>query len=178
MTWTSPRTKGMWEQYARVRHFLKLARRCKKPETRFRHLIAAIYPARAITELILHSAVSQELTAFKNKNIQQSRKDCETKLAPRLPHYYLIEKIRIHDFHRFGCLPPSRETKSVFYGGPMKLTASKRVAAVKGQRSLCSSDGRFFDDETGKYTELDILLKKYLDGVSKVLANFGADWTG
>ena len=195
MTWTSPRTKGMWEQYTRARHFIKVAKRCKKPETRFRYLIAAVYPARAITELILQSAESQELTAFKNKNIKQSYKDCEIKLAPRLPYYYLIEKIRLHDFHRFGCLPPSKESQSVFYGGPMKYYARKGIAAIaitsdgpksttsgssliKEQRSLCSSDGRFFDDETGKYIELDLLLKEYLDAVFKVLTEFNTDWAG
>jgi hypothetical protein len=144
---------------------------------------------------MLQSAESQELIAFKNKNIKQSHDDCETKLAPRLPYYYLLEKIRIHDFHRFGCLPPSKDTQSVFYGGPMKLTASRGIAAkviasngpksitsggssIKEQRSLCSLDGMFFYDEKGKYVELDILLNEYLDEIYKVLSEFNADWAG
>jgi len=193
--WTSPRSMGMREQYARARRFLQAARRCKRPETRFRHLIAAIYPARAVAELMLESARKQELVAFKSKDIERSRKDCESKLAPRLPHYNLIEKIRIHDFHRFGCLPPSSDSCSVFYGGPAKLKPRKGTAAmliapagpklistgtssIEEQRSLCSSDGMFFDDEVGCYVDLESLLAEYLDGVSAVLAEFGAEWAG
>jgi hypothetical protein len=192
LNWTSPRTKGMLEQYGRARHFVQLARRCKKPETRFRYLIAAVYPARAIIELILESAANQELAAYKNKDIQHSRRDCEADIAPRLPHYHLVEKIRIHDFHRFGCLPPSPGSHSVFYGGPFKLTTKRGIAAIvigphgpqsilsgdsliKEQRSLCSSDGRFFDDETQRYIDLDQLLTSYLDEVPRLLADLGSE---
>jgi hypothetical protein len=130
LTPSNPRLQGIEEQYKRAERFVRLAKRCKKPAFQFRNLIAAVYPARAIIELMLEAAEEQELVSFKNKDAKKSRMEFEAELIPRLPYYSLIENIRIHDFHRFGCLPPLENSNMTFLGGPIKLVAKKGSAAV------------------------------------------------
>jgi len=185
----SPRMRGIYEQYRRAQHFLKLASQCKKPKSKHNNLIAAVYPARAIVELILESAAKQELPKFKNKDIQKSRADFEQEVAPKIPYYYLLEKIRIHDFHRFGCLPPEPTYREIFLGGPIKLKAQKGVAAyhiqrtgpkevatgksvIKAQRPLINSDGNFYDEDTNEYVSLFQILNDFLGEVTKVINEF------
>lgn len=64
----TPRISGIYEQYRRARHFVQLAHRCKIPASKFTNLIAAVYPARAIVELMLEASEKQEIVAFKNKD--------------------------------------------------------------------------------------------------------------
>ena len=185
----NPRMQGINEQYRRARRFVQLARRCKKPSTQFGNLIAAVYPARAVVELMLEAAEKQGLKQFHNNDHKQSRKEFEEVLAPKLPHYYLLKKIRFHDFHRFGCLPPDSHYQHVFFGGPIKLKANKGIAALKvtpkgpefvqtgdsyvrQQRPLHVQDDRFYEEETGKLLSLDQILKEYLNTVPQVIAYF------
>lgn len=185
----NPRIQGIREQYYRVQRFLRLAHRCKKPRSRFTNLIAAVYPARAIVELMLEAAEKQELRPFLNKDATKSRKDFEEMLAPTLPHYYLIEKIRIHDFHRFGCIPPNPKQRAVFFGGPIKLIAKKGTVVlrstskgpeivltgnsdVKEQRSLYMDDGRFFEEESKRLLSLEEILGDFLGAVPRAIAEF------
>jgi len=186
---TTPRKQGIHEQYYRTRRFLQLARRCKKTRSRFTNLIAAVYPARAIVELMLEAAEKQELRPFCNKDAKKSRDDFEEMLAPILPHYYLIEKIRIHDFHRFGCIPPNSKRREAFLGGPIKLIAKKGTAALQGtskgyeivltgnshakeQRPLYMDDGRFFEEESKKLLSLEEILSDFLGAVPNAIAEF------
>jgi hypothetical protein len=185
----SPRLQGIHEQHRRARRFVQLARRCKDNTTRFSNLIAAVYPTRAIVELMLEAAEKQELKSFQKKDAQKSRNDFEKVLAPKLPHYNLLEKIRIHDFHRFGCIPPNPECHRIFAGGPIKLIASKGTATIvvkpKGpkhirtgnsnieeQRPLYMRDGCFFKEESGKMLSLDEILDDFLRAVPSVIKYF------
>src|SRR5690606_34439502 len=150
---------------------------------------AALYPARAIVELMLEAAEGQELPEYRNRDVKLARKQFEGKLSPRLTHYGLIERIRIHDFHRIGCVPPDPKRVEMFFGGPMKLTASKGAAvlsipstgpkvsltgnsSVKDQRSLCNFDGAFFDPVSEQYLTLHQILVEYLTDVPEVIAWF------
>jgi hypothetical protein len=186
---TGPRLQGIYEQHRRARRFVQLARRCKNPTTRLTNLIAAVYPTRATVELMLGAAEKQELKSFQNKDAQKSRKDFEKVLAPMLPYYYLLEKIRIHDFHRFGCIPPNSKYYRMLYGGPVNLKASKGTAAlavtpkgpkhiltgnskIKEQRPLCTRDASFFEEESGKWLSLDEILDNFLRAVPSVIKYF------
>ena len=186
---TTPRIRGIYEQYYRARRFLQLAHRCKKARSRFTNLIAAVYFGRAIVELMLEAAEKQELRPFHNKDTKESYKKFEEKLAPTLPHYYLIEKIRIHDFHRFGCIPPSSKRQEVFLGGPIKLIAKAGTATLKvtpkgpkivltgnshskEQRPLYMDDGRFFEEESKKLFSLEEILEDFLSAVPNAIAKF------
>jgi hypothetical protein len=181
--------QGIYEQHQRAQRFVQLARRCKNPTAQFRNLIAAIYPSRAIIELMLEASENQELKSFQNKDAKKSRADFEKVLAPKVPHYYLIERIRIHDFHRFGCIPPNPNCSRMFYGGPVKLISSKGIAAligtpkgikykltgnsyIKEQRSLCERDGRFFEEETGEMFSLNEILGNFLSAIPSVIKYF------
>ncbi|MCJ7520822.1 MAG: hypothetical protein MUP21_01145 [Dehalococcoidia bacterium] len=185
----SPRMTGIYEQHYRAYRFLQLSHLCKKQESKFRYLIAAVYPARAIAELMLESAEKQELQKFKNKDIKKSRMDFEQVLETKLPYYSLLEKIRIHDFHRFGCIPPDPANFKTFIGGPIKLAANKGVAAmvithkrlkyiqtgnssIQKQRPLYNENGFFFDEKSEQYISLDEILREYLHAIPKVIAEF------
>jgi len=185
------KVKGVLEQYKRALRLYHLAQRCKKQSTKFFNLIAAIYPSRAIAEIMLEAAEKQELKKLLNKDIKKSRKEFEKQLVQRLPYYYLIEKIRIHDFHRFGCLPPDPKHKKTFFGGPVKLTVIKGTMAmtitskgpqftktgnssIKEQRTLCTFDGHFYDEESEKFLLLSEILEKYLSAVPEAIAYFEA----
>ena len=184
-----PRRRGIREQHRRAKCLVRTAQRTKKRSRRFRLLILATYPARATVELMLEAAECQELKAFQTTDRKKSRNDFEDTIAPRLPYYYLLEKIRIHDFHRFGCVPPNPRLREVFFGGPLKLVARKGRAVLtipaagpkvvttgastfRDQRSLCNADGQFFDDETGKYVSLEMMLVKFLAAVPAVIVDF------
>ena len=185
----SPRMQGIYEHYRRARHFVQLAHRCKNPVSKFTNLITAVYPARAIVELMLEAAEKQELVAFKNKDNKLNRNELEEIISLKSPYYYLLEKIRIHDFHRFGCLPPSLEYETGFIGGPIKLKAKKGIAAmvvtpegpkqtvtgnssIKEQRTLYTNNGLYYDEDNKKYVSLEEILVDYLDEVPKVITEF------
>jgi hypothetical protein len=138
---------------------------------------------------MLTSAEAQELRGFRGKDIKKVRKDFGEWLEPKLPYYSLLEKIRIHDFHRFGCLPPDPAHREVFVGGPTKLVAKKGTAAIvmtprgprhvttgssriQEQRPLYTDDGLFFDEKSRKYLPLEDVLHAYLNAIPKVLAEF------
>lgn len=185
-----PRMQGIYEQYKRAKRFVRLAYRCKKPRSRFNNLIAAVYPACAIVELMLEAAKKQELKQFQNKdNAEASGNQFKAKIVPRLPYYYLLYKIRIHDFHRFGCLPPSQRYKIEFIGGPIKLKAKKGsaslslmpegprftatgISSIKEERPLYTRNGLFFDEESGEYVPLDKILDDFLSAVPDVITYF------
>jgi len=138
---------------------------------------------------MLEAVEKQELSAFKNKDTKACRNKFEEEIIPKLPYYHLLENIRIHDFHRFGCLPPSQKYQSIFVGGPIKLTANKGSASlvllpaghkftvtgnssVKTQRPLYTNNGFFFDEETNEDVPLDRVLSDFLSAVPRVLSDF------
>ena len=185
----SPRVRGVREQYYRAKWLLRLARRTKKRARSFRLLMLAMYPARAVVELMLEAAEMQELAKHRDPDPRKSRKSFEDEIVPKLPYYFLIEKIRIHDFHRFGCVPPDPRCRQVFFGGLMKLRARKGAAVLaippsgpvvtttgestfKDQRSLCNADGEFFDEETKRYIPLGRILSEFLAALLPVIADF------
>ena len=175
--------QGIYEQYKRAKRFVQLARRCKKTTSRFTNLIAAVYPARAIVELMDEATKKQELRLFR------SGKKFKENIAPKLPYYNLLYRIRIHDFHRFGCLPPSQKYKTEFIGGPIKLRANKGIASlsltaekpkyvvtgnssIEEDRPLFIRNGLFFDGESGKFVPLDKILDDFLRAVPSVIEYF------
>jgi len=138
---------------------------------------------------MLEAAFKQELKTFRNAVPKESREALEAILAPKVPYYYLIEKIRIHDFHRFGCVPPDPKIRKVFIGGPIKFVPRRGTAAymvtaqgpkvvetgasrVKQQRPLVSSTGEFFDDVSSNYVSLETVLDAFLDVIPGVIAEF------
>ena len=118
------RGKGIVEQLKRCKWFLSLAVKSDDAEAKHRLLFAGLYAGRAAIEIMLEGALKQELPAFRDTDdSNKSRKDFENAVKGDIPHYALIEKIRIHDFHRFGCLPPVSNVEFQFMGGPMQLIA-------------------------------------------------------
>ena len=83
--------------------------------------ILAVYPAHAIAELMLEAAKEGSFEGFKSGSPDENRKAFESAYLADLLNYLLIEAIRIHDFHRFGCVPQ----KGFFLGGPIKIKGGK-----------------------------------------------------
>ena len=175
------RVLGVQEHYERIQTFLKLACKSEDPIVIFRLQVAGIYFARGIIELIFEVADKEQLSF--------SRNQLKETLPEKLRWYNLIEKIRIHDFHRFGLIPPNPNMKRLFCGGTIKLNAIKGKAGysiqptgpkkevtgdshINEQRPLISDDGRFYDDETNRYVSIEQILKDFLCDVPAVINEF------
>lgn len=130
MPFGSPRARGIREHLERAQLFFDLAGKEKDPKVRYRLMLGAVYSCRAITELMLEAAEKQEVKNLKNPDPKKNRDALERQVTSKLPYYALLERIRIHDFHRFGLVPPDPNFKQMMFGGPMKLAAQKGVAAV------------------------------------------------
>ncbi len=182
-----PRVSGVQEHYERIKTFLNLVDKSKEPVVIFRLQVASIYFARGIIELMFEAADKGLLKA--------SRDQLKETLLEKLRWYNLIEKIRIHDFHRFGLIPPNPNMKTLFEGGPIKLCAKKGKATysipstgpkkevtgdscIEEQRPLLFDDGRFYDDDTGKYVTMEQILKDFLCDVPAVINEFKKDLKG
>ncbi|MCG6856779.1 MAG: hypothetical protein LJE67_01790 [Salaquimonas sp.] len=185
----SPRMRGIAEHFERAEFFLGLARDQVDDRAKYRLMLAAIYSCRAITELMLEAAEKQEVGNSYDSNLNADRKALEEQIAPMLPYYFLIERIRIHDFHRFGILPPDHELKEMFFGGPVELIAQNGAATValrperpeyitngnswvQGQRPLLNQDGLFFDDDSSKCVTLHEILETFLAKAPDAISAF------
>jgi hypothetical protein len=174
---SDPRLQGIIEQYERAKLFVGEAQNYSDPRDRFRRLMAAVYFARAIVELMLESADMEV--------VKIPRPDLERRLIAMLPGYMLLEKLRIHDFHRFGVLP----RPGWFMGGLVTLRAQRGHAVlalgddgpeistsgnskVIGQRPLHMEAGRVFDEDTAQYVTIDHILERYLEAVPVAISEF------
>lgn len=181
-----PRLEGIREHLNRAIFLQTLAAKQDDASNAFRLLLSAVYSARAIVELLLETAFKQQLKGFVDADLKKSRDLLEEYVAPQLPYFYLIERIRIHDFHRFGLVPPASEYRRITFAGPAKLTAQKGTAAfaltnegpvthltgtsqIKLHRPLLIQDGKFFDDESKEFVSLEVALDAYLNKVPDVL---------
>lgn len=181
MQFGSPRLRGIREHLDRATFLFALSEKEKGTTASYRLMLAAIYSCRAITELMLEAAEKQETKV--------NRKTLEYQLAPELPYYLLVEKIRIHDFHRFGIVPPAPAFVQMQLGGPIKLIAQNGAATifvtpsgpqvlttgdskVAPQRPLYFQDGRYFDDDSSTYVKLEDILKSFLAKAPDVVAHF------
>jgi len=121
--------------------------------------------------------------------INKSRTELKEWFEKVISFFLLIEKIRRHDFHRFGCLPPASKYKTLFIGGPIKLKASSGFAgmqissegkeiiisnksSVDEQRSLYGNDGLFYDESSNRYLTLDFIVEEYTKSIQDVVKNF------
>lgn len=173
--------EGIREHFVRACLFFNTGMQTPDYANRFRILIASVYSCRAIVELMLEQADRGELTV--------SREAVKELLAEALPRYGLIERIRIHDFHRYGLVPPNPQVKMVMARGPITLKASKGAAvlqqtasgpeitctgnsSVKLRRALFSADGTFYDEDTESQVPLDQIIKDYLPAVAGAVEEF------
>jgi hypothetical protein len=182
-----PRAAGMREHLARTTMFLEVARSTRDPVARFRFLIAGIYFARGIVELMFEAADKEQVSS--------NRDQLKHQLPRKLPWYALIERLRIHDFHRFGLTPPDAKMKVLFQGGPIKLRSRKGAAvytitsqgpqahvtgasSINEQRPLLGSDGKFFDEETKQCVSLEQILTDFAKAAPAVIEEFAKQMNG
>jgi len=174
---SDPRLQGIIEQYERAKVFRREAQSYNDPRERLRRLMASVYFARAIVEIMLESADMEV--------VKISRPDLERRLIALLPGYMLLEKLRIHDFHRFGVLP----RQGWFMGGLVKLRAQGGHAVIAlgadgpevstsgnskvvGQRPLNMEGDMVLDEEAGQYVTIDQVLDRYLEAIPRAISEF------
>ena len=183
------RVRGIGEHLERAQYLFDLAQSEKDDIARYRLMLVAVYSCRAITELMLEAAEKQEVNGLDDPNPKKNREALEEQISPKLPYYSLIERIRIHDFHRFGIIPRDPHTRQVMFGGPIKLKAKKGVAAIalppdgpkfittgksqiKQQRPLLYDEGLFFDTDSSNFVSLEQVLNAFLSKAPNVISTF------
>ena len=185
----SPRVRGVREHLERAQFFLELTKKEKDLKSAHRFMLAAVYSCRALADLMLEAAEKQEIERLTDPDPKKNRAVFECQISTNLPYYDLLERIRIHDFHRFGLVPPDPKFNVTMFGGPMKLTAQNGVAAVsvtgqgpkvsttggshvKFQRPLLTQDSEFFDDDSAKFVKLEEVLRAFLEKAPDVVSEF------
>lgn len=185
----SPRLRGVHEHLDRAQFLFDAAMNSEDAKASYRLMLAAIYSCRAVTELMLEAAEMQEVSSLNNRAVKLGRKELEAQLSPKLPFYALIERIRIHDFHRLGLVPPDPEKRELMFGGPIKLRAigggvalaiaseGPRIVVsgasqVQPQRPLLTQDGKFYDEESSAYVPLSVVIGEFLARAGNVVAEF------
>ena len=185
----NPRLQGVREHFDRANLFVAQAGGADDSKTKYRLLLAAVYSCRAITELMLEAAEKQQVKLVQSSNPKASRDALEKLIAPKLKYYDLIERVRIHDFHRFGLTPPDPGVKTINLGGPIKITAQSGSGAVWAadtgievsvggaskvvlQRLLLTQDGEFFDDDAKAYVSVAVLVNSFLKDAQDVISEF------
>ena len=181
----------MREHLSRAAFFLETARTARDPTAMRRLQLAAIYSCRAVVELMFEAAERQEIKNPGEPNAHWNRKQLEDHVSPKLPFYALVERIRVHDFHRFGIVPPNSEYQEVFLGGPIKLVTQQGATVfaigmqgpvklasgnsqIKGQRPLLNQDGQFFDEESSTYVALEVIIEKFISSAHEVVVEIEA----
>lgn len=187
----SPRLLGVQEHLERVQILFDLSVKEQKLKG-YRLMLTAIYSCRAMTKLMLEAAEKQEIKQLKNQKPKINRDAYEAQIVSALPYYYLIERIRIHDFHRFGIAPPNPNQKTMFLGGPVKLKAQKGMASIslanqglqvqtsgmsqiQTQRPLLIQDGLFFDEDSHNYVAIKNILETFLEKAPCIISQFAND---
>ena len=172
---------GIREHFIRAVLYSSLGKKMDDVADRFRLMMAAVYSCQAMTELMLDRADRKELTI--------DRTDLKNVLAQELPFFRLIERIRIHDFHRYWIIPPDLRVAMRVGLGPIKLTANQGSAilqqtsegplmtitgksTIKGNRPLFSADGTFYDEDSGVSVEIDKIVADNLTAIPAAIAKF------
>ena len=179
----SQRLRGIKEHFARVELFFSLSSHIADTQAKYRLLMAAIYSCRAIPELLLTAAWNGDVESLKHLASDERRTACESAIRPLLPFYDLVERIRIHDFHRLGVVAPHPDYKTHVISGPLKVGGTSVVLTdaglqaadptrVKFQRPLLIDDGLFFDDESRRYVTLEEVLAAFIGSGSTFLDAF------
>jgi integrase len=112
------------EHLARARFFLEQAKAQKDPQKASWFVMASVYSARAVIELMVDY--------FKTKKLKEEFKDFLSAAAESVLYFKIIEYLRDHDFHRRAVrFIPGAE---VLYG-PIRLgtgNSPRAIAAVTG----------------------------------------------
>ena len=172
---------GIREHFIRAVLFNNLGAKAADPANRFRAMMAAVYSCQAMAELMLDRAGRGELTVERG-----ALKDI---LAQCLPFFNLIERIRIHDFHRYGLIPPNPSMNMVAIRGPIELIARQGAAGltygpqgpervcsgkstIKEQRPLFDVNGMFFDEDSGTHVDVNTIIREYLKAIPNAVREF------
>jgi hypothetical protein len=185
----SPRALGVDEHLKRIELLHRLAASQPLPDS-YRLLISALTSCQAIVTIMLEAAMMDEVPAVV-ASPEAKWQTFKEEIRPWFPYFDLIEAVRIHDFHRFGIVPPDPNRIEFRFQGPMKLTARSGVASVvftsagrtpttsgnstvKGQRPLTINDGAFFDEASGSYVRPEAIINAFLSQAPAAIAKFKA----
>jgi hypothetical protein len=173
---------GVREHFVRAVDFCNVGAQSPYPRS-FRLFLSAAYSCQAIVELMFEEAKENFI------NLEQNH--LKPMLKPLLPHFALIEKLRIHDFHRFGLAPPNPRAITQIGRGPIKLEVQPKGEAyfsvplngsppkeftknarIKKQRPLLSINGAFHDEDLDEYVPFPKILQAFLRAVPAAVAEY------
>jgi hypothetical protein len=179
---------GVEEHLRRIELYQRLAASHNEADA-FRLRMAALNSCQAMISIMLEAATKDELTVAASTNDKWNT--FKEELRPWFPYFDLIEKLRIHDFHRFGLLPPREGVTKQFFGGPVKLIAQRGTAVVvlapgapkssvtgnstvRGQRALVTSGGTFFDEVSASHVSPETVIDAFREAAPAAIAKFKA----
>ncbi|MFH1068358.1 MAG: hypothetical protein V1794_01950 [Candidatus Glassbacteria bacterium] len=167
------------EQLERAAFFYNMGMAFNNHIYRFRFMMASLYFARSICEIMLESA--------KQGNLKISSSALKKKFKTILPRYELIQLIRIHDFHR--CVVLEREG-ILYVSGPIHIKAGRHPVSIRMKpeggikveahgesrvdlnRPLQQQNGCFWDESNEEYISIDKALVEYLGVIPKAIEYF------
>jgi hypothetical protein len=187
--WPS-RINGIKDHLNRALWFTRNAQRADDARAKHWLFMAAVHSARAIYEIMLEAALKDEVVDFRNVPTKERQSAFREKYAPQFPRFFLIERLRIHDFHRGGMLPPPPANVNYqFTRGPIKLVAQAGVASmvmapegpvitetgnsrVEQQRPIMEQNGKIFDDDAKDWVTIEQVLVDYVNAATEVISRF------
>ena len=180
---------GIEEHISRINLLHKLSIENSNKIDSYRLLLLSIYSCRAIVELILEAAEKGEIRKEIFPNSDNIRASLEIWIKERIKYYDLIEKIRIHDFHRFGIIPFNQSINTFQMNGPVKMIAQNGSiqiqypdgipnytisgkSKIKNQRPLLIQDGLFYDENESVYITIKKVVETFQEEVNSLLIEF------
>ena len=184
-----PYILGINEHIDRILLLVNISQEKSDQITNYRLLIYSIYSCRAIVELMLEAASKDELKSGTFDDCNDTRTSLEKWIRKHIKYYDLIEKIRIHDFHRFGLIPPDPEVHSFQTNGPVKLVTQRGSTQIQypdgipnqittgnsqimNQRPLLIQNGLFYDESISNYVAIKDIVETFMHDIKNILLEF------
>jgi len=179
---------GLNAKYRRARTLLDGALACTDRTSRFDKLVSAIEPAVGIPEQITQARQGRF------REIRIGKSELRRHLIGELPHLELLEKLRIHDFHRAGLTAPAGTTT---IHGEIRLEArgpggfaqhgltwpdnkpitrhSAGGSVTLDNKMVYQHEDTFLDETMGQYFSLEVLLSEFLEKAPVVIEWFRSE---
>jgi hypothetical protein len=174
---------GLKAKYRRSRGLLDEARAIADPTLREDKLVPAIAQAVGIPDQIINAATGRF------REIDRNPEEVRRHLTGALPHFELLRRLRIQDFHRAG-LTSRGGTRTIHGEVRMEARGADQFAAygldandkpflqkseggsvTLDPKLVIQRDGSFYDEATGRYHSLEELLSEFLEHVPTII-----DW--
>jgi len=144
----------------------------------FRRFVASVYFARGAVEIML--------VAARDGIVKVPEGDIRAAFMGILPHYELIGRLRVHDFHRYGLRPhpgvvmqgpisvrggPGGATIAIGPSGEVIKETSGGMS-ISENRPVTIMGEKVLVEATGQYLMLPQILRPYLEALPEAIMRF------